>query len=98
MDIVIGATPRVGVQEKKRRGKGSQVLEGRVLDMRDSRKPYGVPPNGTGERRFKRNGPDPSNSRVVTLLVPDGYSLPRDAGSGNLKVFMRFVPDRQKTG
>jgi len=98
MDIVIGATPRVGVQEKKRRGKGSQVLEGRVLDMRDSRKPYGVPPNGTGERRFKRNGPDPSNSRVVTLLIPDGCSLPRDAGSGNLKVFMRFVPDRQKTG
>ena len=94
MDIVIGATPYVGAQEKKRKTRQNKVFEGRVLDLRNSRKPYGVPPDGKGERRFKRNGPDPSSSRVLTLLIPDGYSLPMDTGSGNLKVYMRFVPDR----
>jgi hypothetical protein len=98
MDIVIGATPRVGVQEKKRSTRQDKVVEGRVLDIRHPRKPYGMPPLGKEERRFKKNGPDPSNSRVLTLLVPEGYSIPRNAGSDNLKVYMRFVPDRQKTG
>ena len=98
MDIVIGATPYVGAQEKKRRVDQNRVFEGRVLDLRESRKPYGMPPSGKAERRYRQSRPDPARSRVVTLLVPDGVNLPKEAGSGRLKVHMRFVPDRPKTG
>ena len=96
MDIVIGSTPYVGNAAKKRKEGADTLIEARMLDMRFPRKPYGTPPNGQQDRRVKRNEPDPANSRIVTLLVPNGYSLPREALSGNLKILMRFVPDRQK--
>ncbi len=95
MDIVIGATPYVGVREKKRKVRQEGAVEARMLNLRYPRKLYGLLPKGQTERRVKRNGPDPTSSRVITLLVPDGYSLPKDAGAGNMKVLMRFVPDRQ---
>ncbi len=94
MEIVIGATPYIGVKEKKRKVRQDGVVEARMLDIRYPRKLFGLLPKGQKERRVKRNVPDPASGRILTLLVPDGYKLPKDAGVGKMKIVMRFVPDR----
>lgn len=95
MEIVIGATPYVNPQDRNRRARRSDMIEGRVLNVRGPRKPYGMPPpGGPGERRHRSSPPDPGGGRVITVLIPDGYTLPKDAASNKMKVLMRFVPNR----
>lgn len=94
MEIVIGATPYVGLPEKKRKMKKEAVVEARLLAMRQSRRPYGMPRQGEQNRRFRSGAVDPAGSRILTLLVPDSNNLPQDLTSGSYKIFMRFVHDR----
>ena len=92
MDIVIGATPPGRYYGKKEPSGSGQVVEARLLGVRSPRKKQGTPPVGQKERRTARRATDPSDGRVLVLLVPDGCRIPRDLGSGKYKVMLRFVP------
>ncbi len=94
MEIVIGTLPKIGAQEKKRRIGNEEVIEARVLNMRYPRKPYGLPPMGREERRQRHGAPDPLQGRIMTILIPEAFSIPRDAASGKYKILMRFVANR----
>jgi hypothetical protein len=50
---------------------------------------------GQPDRRYRGGGHDPAAGRVVVLMVPDGYNIPKDIGSGNYRVFLRFTPKRK---
>lgn len=94
MEIVIGAVESVGWSQEKHKLQKGTVVEARFLTMRRSRRPYGMPKEGEGNRRFRISGIDPSGSRILTLLIPDGTNLPQDIASGEYKILMRFIHDR----
>lgn len=94
MDIIIGNVPPVGAQEKKQRFGNEEIIEARVLNVRYPRKPYGLPPPGRQERRQKNIAPDPIRGKIMTILIPEAYSVPLDAASGKYRIFMRFVSSR----
>ena len=94
MEIVIGASPRVGQPGNKAESRGGYV-EAQVLNIRPPRRRREGPRAGQRDRRYKSGGNDPAAGRVVVLMVPDGYSIPKDIGSGNYRVFLRFAPKRK---
>lgn len=91
MRIVIGDTPAIGPAGQYRPEMESGMVEARVLDIRQPRKRRGDPPTGQVERRENEAAADPVSGRIVTLLVPEGYKLPRGLESGNYRIFLRFV-------
>jgi len=93
MEIVIGAAPRVGQPLNKAESRGSYV-EAQILNIRPPRRRR-EPRVGQPDRRYKGGGHDPAAGRVVVLMVPDGYNIPKDIGSGNYRVFLRFAPKRK---
>ncbi|MGD8958410.1 MAG: hypothetical protein PVI27_01080 [Desulfobacteraceae bacterium] len=38
---------------------------------------------------------DPAGGRVMVLLIPEGYNLPRDIDCGDYRIFVRFAPRRK---
>jgi hypothetical protein len=94
MDIIIGATPSVGLPGRKGTDNSAGAVEAKVLSIRAPRQRRGKPPVGEDERRAARSYEDPANGRVMVLLVPEGYKVPRDIESGNYRIFLRFVPRR----
>ena len=94
MEIVIGATPRVGAPLKSASAAGGAYVEARVLNVRSPRRRQGRAPK-QGDRRTKKNVVDPSTGRVMTLMIPEGYNIPGDIESGNYRIFLRFVPQRR---
>jgi hypothetical protein len=93
MEIVIGASPRVGQPGKKETSRGGYV-EAQVLNIRAPRRRR-ESRAGQPDRRYRGSGHDPAAGRVVVLMVPDGYNIPKDIGSGNYRVFLRFAPKRK---
>jgi hypothetical protein len=94
MEIVIGAVNRVGQPGQKSELRGAFV-EAQVLNIRQPRRRREGPRDGQPDRRDKGNTYDPASGRVIVLLVPDGYHIPQDLGSGNYRVFLRFAPKRK---
>ena len=94
MEIVIGATPRVGQPLKKTQTRGAYV-EARVLNIRPPRRRRQGPGQGQADRRGKNTPEDPAAGRVLVLLVPEGYNLPPDALSDKYRVFLRFAPRKK---
>ncbi len=94
MEIIIGSVPNVGIKEKKRRTESEGLIEAQVLHVRYPRKPYGLPPGGTEDRRQKNVPPDPSRGRIMTILIPEEYSIPQDVASGRYRVLLRFAQNR----
>jgi len=94
MEIVIGAAPRIGQPGKKEASRGGYV-EAQVLNVRPPRRRREGPRAGQPDRRYKAGGNDPAAGRVVVLMVPEGYSIPKDIGSGNYRVFLRFARKRK---
>lgn len=94
MEIVIGAASRIGQPGKKVASRGAFV-EAQVLNIRPPRRRREGPRDGQPDRRYRSGGNDPAAGRVVVLMVPDGYSIPKDLGSGNYRVFLRFTPKRK---
>jgi hypothetical protein len=94
MDIVIGPTSSVGTPGRKGVANGGEAVEAKVLSIRPPRQRSGKPPVGEDERRNGKYQDDPSSGRVMVLLVPEGYKVPRDVESGNYRIFLRFVPRR----
>ncbi len=90
MEIVIGATQRVGPPGKKTKPQGN-VVEARILNVRPPRRR----PRGPGNDQAERHNDDPAAGRVMVLLVPEGYHIPQDVDSGNYRVFLRFAPRRK---
>jgi len=92
MEIIIGAAAPVGMPGLKIAASGSGNVEAKILNIRSPRRRQGQPPDGERDRRGKKNPQDPMGGRVIVLLVPDAYNLPVDLGSGNYRIFLRFVP------
>ena len=90
MRIVIGDTPRVGPSGQYRPDMDSGLVEAKLLDIRAPRKERGEPPDGT-ERREHSDKSDPAAGRIVVLLVPEGYKIPKGVESGNCRIYLRFV-------
>ena len=93
MEIVIGASPRVGAPPKRTSTAGGDFVEAKVLNVRQPRRRRENPP-GQGDRR-QRDAQDPAGGRVMVLLIPEGYNLPTDITSGDYRIFLRFVPHKK---
>jgi hypothetical protein len=94
MDIIIGPTSSVGLSGRREIENGSGAVEAKVLSIRPPRQRRGKPPVGEDERRARNTYEDPASGRVMVLLVPEGYKVPKDIESGNYRIFLRFVPRR----
>jgi hypothetical protein len=94
MDIVIGATQRIGDPGKKIEP-GGNLVEAKVLNVRPPRRQRSGPGMGKTERRNGQPAYDPVAGRVLVLLVPEGYHIPADLDSGNYRVFLRITPRRK---
>lgn len=94
MEIVIGAAPRVGPPPKKKSPAGAGYVEAKVLNVRPPRRRQSRLP-GESDRRNNQNANDPASGRVMVLMIPEGYNLPQDIGSGNYRIFLRFVPQKR---
>lgn len=99
MEIIIGAAAPVGMPGPKIAASGSGIVEAKILNIRSPRRRQGNPPAGERDRRGKKNAQDPTGGRVMVLLVPEGYTLPKDLTTGNYRIFLRFVPCKnEKSG
>lgn len=94
MEIVIGSATPVGPPPKKGAGP-RDFIEARMLHVRPPRRRRGHVPAGQKDRRGGKNTVDPVGSRVMVLLVPDGFRIPQDIDSGNYRVFVRFAPRKK---
>ena len=94
MEIVIGKASPVGPPPKKGAGAGD-FIEARMLHVRPPRRRRGNAPTGAKDRRGNLKSLDPVGSRVMVLLVPDGFRIPQDIDSGNYRVFIRFAPRKK---
>jgi hypothetical protein len=94
MEIVIGAPPRIGTAKKNRSEHRGEFVEGKLLGVRQPRKPVLYSPAREADRRSENHAADPVGGRVVTLLIPEGYKVPNNIASGDFRILMRFVPVR----
>ena len=94
MEIVIGAPPRIGTSKKNRNEHRGEFVEGKLLGVRQPRKPVLYSPARETDRRSEHQAADPVGGRVLTLLIPEGYKVPNNIGSGAFRILMRFVPAR----
>jgi hypothetical protein len=88
MEIIIGSIPPLGPPAPKPSGESGPAIEAQLLHVRPPRKGI-AGPSGV-ERRNKRVN-DPLKGRVLTLLVPDADSLPKDIDSDKYRVILRFI-------
>jgi hypothetical protein len=95
MEIVIGAPVAVGPPPRKGPGSGPGMVEARILNVRPPRRRPGKPPDGQKDRRGGQMNQDPAGGRVMVLLIPEGYNLPRDIDGGDYRIFVRFAPRRK---
>jgi hypothetical protein len=94
MEIVVGATPRVG-SARPANTAGGGVIEARVLNVRPSRKRKRSSFVGKNNRRFGSSVNDPERGRVMTLMINDEQELPGDISSGNYRIIVRIVPRKR---
>jgi hypothetical protein len=78
MDIIIGESGRIGPSDHYTRdGDGSLSVEARFLEIREKK--------GSGDSNKQPRG------RVLSLLIPEGQSIPRGLESGEYRIYLRFV-------
>lgn len=94
MHFVIGAPQRIGPPAQKGETKNGQ-LEARILNVRSPRKRPRRKSSRPQDRRYRSPEYDTASGRVMVLLVPEGYQIPRDINSGEYRVFVRFARRRQ---
>ena len=95
MDIVIGRTSRTTPIKDKTTQVLPGAVEAKVLNVRPPRGQRATTFDGQNKRSRKSVAQDPAGGRVMVLLVPEGYKIPRDVQTGKYRVFLRFVR-RQK--
>jgi hypothetical protein len=91
MEIIIGAATKMQTAMSKSETGGGSLVEARMLKVRPARRGGELAPPGDEDRRTIQNAQDPSSGRILTLLVPDDASLPKDVQSGDYRVFLRFA-------
>ncbi len=94
MHFVIGAPQRIGPPSQKQETKNGQ-LEARILNVRSPRKRPRRKSFRPQDRRYRSPEHDTASGRVMVLLVPEGYQIPRDINSGEYRVFVRFARRRK---
>ena len=94
MEIVIGAVPKVGLPTQQMDVQAGYV-EAQVLSTRAPRRRREGSRIGPQDRRDKGADADPASGRVLVLLVPEGYQIPKDLTSGKYRVILRFAPRRK---
>ena len=87
VDIIIGSVVPPGPPTSKTETGGGMV-EAELLHIREPRQRIAGP---AGQERRRQPRQDPPNGRVLTLLIPDGKTLPRDLDSRKYKVLLRFM-------
>ena len=88
MEIIIGAPPSIGVPfPEKTKANNSGLIEATLLNVRQPRRGIAGP---SGMERRGKKSQDPVKGRVLTIMVPDGASLPKDIDTGNYRVMLRF--------
>ena len=87
MEIIIGSI-RALSPPPSRPPETGPTIEAHLLHIRPPRK--GIAGPSGMERRGKRVN-DPQKGRVLTILVPDANSLPKNIDSEKYKVILRFV-------
>ncbi len=87
MEIIIGSVPHLSTKVKQEQSRESGVVEAQLLHVRPPRK--GVAGPSGAERRGKK-ARDPLMGRVLTLMVSDAESLPKDIDTARYKVSLRL--------
>ena len=87
VDIIIGPVPPSGPPANKPSQPGAPI-EAQILNIRDPRRTRVGP---DGEERRKEFRQDPVNGRILTILVPNGISLPKNLDGKQYKVLLRFM-------
>lgn len=87
MEIIIGSMPPLKHNSMKSPAATSGPVEARLLHVRPPRKGIAGP---LGMERREKEQVDPLRGRVLTVMVPDSESLPKDLDSENYKVILRF--------
>ncbi len=87
MEIIVGSIPPLGQKASPANPSSSKFVEAKVLHVRPPRKGIAGP---SGMERREKKARDPRRGRVLTIMVPDGDTLPKDIDKGNYKVIMRF--------
>ncbi len=87
VDIIIGSIEPI-TPSPPRPQPSAAPLEAELLHIREPRQRV-IGPLGQERRRHPRQ--DPHKGRVLTLLVPDGSSLPKDMDIRDYKVLLRFI-------
>lgn len=87
IDIIIGSIEPI-TPSTAQPNPGGAPVEAELLHIREPRQRV-IGPMGHERRRQPRQ--DPHRGRVLTLLIPDGSSLPKDLNIGKYKVMLRFM-------
>jgi len=89
MEIIIGSSPQIGQSfpTNQPAGSSSGMVEAKLLHVRKPRKGVAGP---SGMERREKKTQDPLKGRVLTLLIPDADTLPKDIDSGSYRVMLRF--------
>ncbi len=87
VDIIIGSVQPVSPPVNKP-DPAAGTFEGEILNIRAPRQAITSP---DGKERRKQFRQDPHNGQVLTLLIPDGASLPKDLDGRKYKVVLRFM-------
>lgn len=87
MEIIIGTTPPLGQPYTKTPVNSNGLVEAKLLHVRPPRR--GVAGPSGVERRGKKSR-DPLNARVLTIMVPDADTLPKDIDTGDFRVILRL--------
>ncbi len=87
VDIIIGGIQPPGPPAEQTRSTRTPSIEAEILNVRNPRQRIIKPKGKERRRQFRR---DPSGSKVLTILVPRGASLPKDLDGRKYKVTLRF--------
>jgi hypothetical protein len=87
MEIIIGSMPPLGSQAEKNPARHNGTVEAQLLHVRPPRKGIAGP---SGAERRGRTTRDPVKGRVLTLMVMDADTLPKDIDKAKYRVSLRF--------
>jgi hypothetical protein len=88
MEIIIGSIPPLGPPAPRIPAEIGPGVEAHLLHIRPPRR--GIAGPSGMERRGKKVS-DPLKGRVLTVLVPNADSLPKDIDTDKYKVILRFI-------
>lgn len=90
MDIIIGSLPPIThtFPEQVPQKSSSEMVEAKLLHVRRPRRGISGPSGMERRGSVKR---DPLKGRVLTVMVPDVGTLPRDIDTSDYQVLIRFT-------